>query len=129
MSYAVYHHYRSLGWVVKAGVKFCVDWLLYKRGVVFTHAEYVLLSALPSSLSDLTLRLRRRFAIAVLPTYADPLDREDSPHRVHLPYVDGMDWTYFSTINRVNSQVKKVSPSELPRWSPASLTRLTSCRP
>ena len=41
VSYAVFHHYRSLGWVVKPGIKFCVDWLLYKRGVVFSHAESV----------------------------------------------------------------------------------------
>jgi len=33
------HHYRSLGWVVKNGVKFSVDYLLYKRGPVFHHAE------------------------------------------------------------------------------------------
>jgi tRNA-splicing endonuclease subunit Sen2 len=38
--YIAYHHYRSLGWVVKGGIKFCVDYLLYKRGPVFTHAEY-----------------------------------------------------------------------------------------
>ncbi len=37
--YVVYHHYRSLGWVVKGGIKFCVDYLLYKRGPVFAHAE------------------------------------------------------------------------------------------
>ena len=37
--YAAYHYYRSLGWVVKGGIKFCVDYLLYKRGPVFAHAE------------------------------------------------------------------------------------------
>lgn len=37
--YAVYHHFRTLGWVVKGGIKFCVDYLLYKRGPVFHHAE------------------------------------------------------------------------------------------
>ena len=42
VNYAVYHHFRSLGWVVKSGIKFCADLLLYKRGPVFTHAEYVL---------------------------------------------------------------------------------------
>ncbi len=39
--YAAYHYYRSHGWVVKGGIKFCVDYLLYKRGPVFQHAEYV----------------------------------------------------------------------------------------
>lgn len=41
VNYIVYHHYRSLGWVIKGGIKFCVDYLLYKRGPVFSHAEYV----------------------------------------------------------------------------------------
>jgi tRNA-splicing endonuclease subunit Sen2 len=41
INYIAYHHYRSLGWVVKTGIKFCVDWLLYKKGMVFSHAEYV----------------------------------------------------------------------------------------
>jgi len=41
VNYVVYHHYRSLGWVIKGGIKFCVDYLLYKRGPVFHHAESV----------------------------------------------------------------------------------------
>ena len=43
LSYIVYHHFRSLGWVVKNGTKFCVDYLLYKRGPVFSHAEFAVL--------------------------------------------------------------------------------------
>lgn len=54
LSYVVYHHYRSLGWVVRNGVKFCVDWVLYKgsdgtdnmrggAGPVGGHAECVFL--------------------------------------------------------------------------------------
>jgi tRNA-splicing endonuclease subunit Sen2 len=39
VNYVFLHHYRSLGWVVKSGVKFSVDYLLYKRGPVFHHAE------------------------------------------------------------------------------------------
>jgi tRNA-splicing endonuclease subunit Sen2 len=39
VNYIVYHHYRSLGWVVRGGIKFCVDYMLYKRGPVFSHAE------------------------------------------------------------------------------------------
>lgn len=37
--YIVYHHFRSLGWVIRGGLKFCVDYLLYKKGPVFSHAE------------------------------------------------------------------------------------------
>ena len=38
--YAVYHHFRAKGYVVKDGLKFGVDYLLYKEGPPFYHARY-----------------------------------------------------------------------------------------
>jgi len=84
VNYVAYHHYRSLGWVVGGGIKFCVDYLLYKRGPVFHHAE---------------------FAIVVCPVYEDSEDEISSPFV--LQNVKPMHWAWLSTINRVNSQVKK----------------------
>jgi len=84
VNYIVYHHYRSLGWVVKGGIKFCVDYLLYKRGPVFHHAE---------------------FAIVVCPVYEDPADQASSPF--DLQNTSPFEWSWLSTINRVNSQVQK----------------------
>ncbi|KIM82942.1 hypothetical protein PILCRDRAFT_819743 [Piloderma croceum F 1598] len=84
VNYVVYHHYRSLGWVIKGGIKFCVDYLLYKRGPVFHHAE---------------------FAIVVCPVYEDPADQESSPY--DLQNTSPFEWSWLSTINRVNSQVQK----------------------
>ncbi|PHH65636.1 hypothetical protein CDD81_1722 [Ophiocordyceps australis] len=49
--YVVYHHFRSLGWVPRAGIKFGVDWLLYTRGPVFDHAEFGLV-VVPSYSDD-----------------------------------------------------------------------------
>ncbi|KAF9221369.1 hypothetical protein BS17DRAFT_263713 [Gyrodon lividus] len=89
VNYVVYHHYRSLGWVVKNGIKFCVDYLLYKRGPVFSHAE----------------ALCRRFAIVVCPVYEDPADQESSSF--NLQNASPFSWSWLSTINRVNSQVQK----------------------
>lgn len=40
LDYVVYHHYRSLAWCVRCGIKFGCDMLLYKRGPPFTHAEH-----------------------------------------------------------------------------------------
>ncbi|CCF56588.1 hypothetical protein KAFR_0B02910 [Kazachstania africana CBS 2517] len=37
--YVAYHHYRSHGWCVRSGIKFGTDYLLYKRGPPFQHAE------------------------------------------------------------------------------------------
>lgn len=83
LNYVVYHHFRSLGWVVKSGIKFAVDYLLYNRGPVFTHAE---------------------FAILVLPAYSHPhwaADRARKEEREKRP------WHWLHCVNRVSSQVKK----------------------
>jgi tRNA-splicing endonuclease subunit Sen2 len=80
VQYAVYHHFRSLGWVVRSGIKFGVDWLLYIGGPVFSHAE---------------------FAVVVLPAYTDPywtsLGRRP-PQR---------SWHWLHSINRVQSHALK----------------------
>ncbi|KAL4063149.1 hypothetical protein J3A83DRAFT_4380071 [Scleroderma citrinum] len=82
--YVAYHHYRALGWIVKNGIKFCVDYLLYRRGPVFSHAE---------------------FAIVVCPVYEDPADQESSPFK--LQNATPFSWSWLSTLNRVNAQVQK----------------------
>ena len=43
LNYVTYHHFRSFGWVVRPGLKFSVDYLLYNRGPVFSHAEFAVL--------------------------------------------------------------------------------------
>lgn len=85
INYVAYHHFRSLGWVVKTGIKFCADLLLYKRGPVFSHAE---------------------FAVVIMPSYEDSEDEKSSPFSPH-PNAGRKDWTWFSTVNRVQSQVLK----------------------
>ncbi|TIA88623.1 hypothetical protein E3P81_03394 [Wallemia ichthyophaga] len=84
VNYAIYHYYRSLGWVIKSGIKFCVDIVLYKRGPVFHHAE---------------------FAVVICPTYEDQRDKESSPFDLHNS--DKLSWQWLNTINRVNGQAKK----------------------
>ncbi|KAM0328638.1 hypothetical protein ACHAQA_005050 [Verticillium albo-atrum] len=51
VNYAVYHHFRSLGWVPRPGIKFGMDWMLYAKGPVFDHAE---------------------FGVIIMPSYSDP---------------------------------------------------------
>ncbi|CAD6893835.1 unnamed protein product [Tilletia controversa] len=85
--YIAYHHFRSLGWVVKTGLKFCVDLLIYKRGPVFSHAE---------------------FAVLVVPVYEDPEDAKSYPFETPLLNCSGeLDWIKFHTYNRVNTHVQK----------------------
>lgn len=40
LRYVCYHYFRSMGWCVRDGIKFGVEWLVYKRGPPFQHAEY-----------------------------------------------------------------------------------------
>jgi len=39
--YAVYHYLRSRGWVVKSGLQYGSDYLVYKKGPPFYHASFV----------------------------------------------------------------------------------------
>lgn len=80
IQYAVYHHFRSIGWVPRPGIKFGVDWLLYMGGLVFSHAE---------------------FAVTVLPAYTDPYWKSLGHHPPKRS------WHWLHSINRVQSQALK----------------------
>ncbi|KAI0471462.1 putative tRNA-splicing endonuclease subunit Sen2 [Xylariaceae sp. FL0804] len=80
LQYAVYHHFRSLGWVVRPGVKFGIDWLLYNRGPAFSHAE---------------------FAVLVLPAYT--ADEWKAQGRQAPP----KSWHWLHSLNRIQATVLK----------------------
>lgn len=42
-TYTVYRHYRRKGWVPKSGLKYGIDFLLYKEGPDFYHSTYAIL--------------------------------------------------------------------------------------
>lgn len=86
ISYVVYHHFRSLGWVVRGGAKFSVNYLLYNRGPVFSHAE---------------------FAVVILPSYSDPYWVSDRDLRAYVTAKQNRNWSWLHCINRVNNQAKK----------------------
>lgn len=91
INYAAYHHYRSLGWCVRHGIKFCVDWLLYRRGPVFSHSA---------------------FSILLVPVYMDEGDRKSSPYGESEWMEEKTSWKWVNTVMRVNSLVQKVSCKE-----------------
>ncbi|KAK3951748.1 hypothetical protein QBC32DRAFT_370886 [Pseudoneurospora amorphoporcata] len=80
VQYAVYHHFRSLGWVPRHGIKFGVDWIIYQRGPVFDHSE---------------------FGIMVVPSFSDPrwseYEHEESKKS----------WSWLMGVNRVLAHVLK----------------------
>ncbi|MCJ1235032.1 hypothetical protein MMC14_002996 [Varicellaria rhodocarpa] len=86
ISYVVYHHFRSLGWVVRSGVKFAVDYLLYNRGPAFSHAE---------------------FALLVLPLYSHPYWHATEEREAAVRKKESKSWWWLHSVNRVQSQVRK----------------------
>ncbi|KAJ6130428.1 hypothetical protein N7512_003208 [Penicillium capsulatum] len=86
ISYAVYHHFRSIGWVVRSGIKFGTDYILYNRGPVFSHAE---------------------FAVIIVPSYSDPYWAETQERRDHAERQQARSWWWLHCVNRVQAQVKK----------------------
>ncbi len=86
MNYVVYHHFRSLGWVLRSGIKFSVDYMLYVRGPVFTHAE---------------------FGVLILPSYSDPYWSSNPFLQNYVKSKETRTWAWMNRIHRVITQVKK----------------------
>ncbi|KAF1993979.1 hypothetical protein P154DRAFT_527397 [Amniculicola lignicola CBS 123094] len=86
LKYVVYHHFRSLGWVVRSGVKFACDYLIYNRGPAFTHAQ---------------------FAVIIIPAYSHPYWSETEERRKEVRGKGGRDWWWLHRANRVQTQVMK----------------------
>ncbi|RDL38718.1 uncharacterized protein BP5553_03058 [Venustampulla echinocandica] len=86
VNYVVYHHFRSIGWVPRSGIKFSVDYLLYNRGPVFSHAE---------------------FGVIILPSYDDPYWSSTVMLQNHAKQNQRRTWAWMNCINRVITQVKK----------------------
>ncbi|KAL1122356.1 hypothetical protein AAG570_003761 [Ranatra chinensis] len=78
--YVAYHYFRSKGWVVKPGLKFGGDFLLYKKGPPFYHASYiVVVDVMNSSFKRST--------------------SEDNKRK--------FSWMYISSLNRLAESAKK----------------------
>ncbi|KAI4181837.1 MAG: hypothetical protein L6R41_006373 [Letrouitia leprolyta] len=86
LSYVVYHHFRSLGWVVRPGIKFAVDYLLYNRGPVFSHAE---------------------FAVIIIPSYSHAYWSSTQELQASVRKKEKKSWWWLHCVNRVQAQVRK----------------------
>jgi tRNA-splicing endonuclease subunit Sen2 len=84
--YVVYHHFRSLGWVVRDGIKFSVDYLLYERGPVFKHAA---------------------FAVVIVPSYTNSYWSQQTKQTRTQKRKGSRDWSWLHCVNRVQTQVVK----------------------
>lgn len=52
--YVCYQHFRAKGWVLKEGLRYGVDFLLYRMGPNHSHAEYAVMTVPTSKNSDLS---------------------------------------------------------------------------
>lgn len=105
--YAAYHHYRSLGWVVKDGLKYGADYLLYRKGMVFGHSQFgIRVIACKSTAEARSGNLQPQSTDASrleLPASAfSPTPGLFVSHAVHS-------WQWLLALNRVISQVQKVT--------------------
>lgn len=86
LQYVAYHHFRSLGWVVRSGIKFATDFLLYNRGPAFSHAE---------------------FAVMVLPAYSHAHWSETEERKKACEKKGKRDWWWLHRVNRVQGLAHK----------------------
>ncbi|CAG8476609.1 8582_t:CDS:10, partial [Dentiscutata erythropus] len=103
LRYVVYHYFRSLGWVVRSGMKFGCDYVLYEKGPEYKHAEY---------------------CVIVLPYYLSVTNNKNNNHFRHNVTTS---WQLMSNLSRVCVQVKKslvlcyvIIPPSLPESIPNS---------
>ncbi|KAJ1726242.1 tRNA splicing endonuclease subunit sen2, partial [Coemansia biformis] len=82
--YAAYYYYRAKGWVVRSGIKFGTDFLLYGRGgPARSHSQY---------------------SVVVRRLSGDADDGEELPHeQPHL----SRSWQYMAALSRVCTQTRK----------------------
>ena len=81
--YTAYHYYRRKGWVPKSGLKFGVDFLLYKDGPPFYHSTYAVVVTL----------IEQRV--------------EPSLESLCKPPTTGLTWREVISLNRVNEAAGK----------------------
>lgn len=87
VNYVAFHHFRSLGWVIRPGNKFAVDYLLYKGGPVFSHAE---------------------FAVLIVPSYTHSYWFEVPERAVDIARRQKQkEWWWIHSVNRIQAQVFK----------------------
>ena len=88
LTYITYHHFRSLGWTPRPGLKFGCDFLLYPNGPAIEHAP---------------------FSVIILASYTqDPWWRSTEAQRKYVEEKERKrTWQWWHAVNRVQGQVKK----------------------
>lgn len=109
--YIVYHYFRSRGWCIRSGVKFGTDFILYRRGPPFHHADFAVnVASYSQKLDWQTNQATMRVVGGVKKTLI-------------IAYVEGpdfMEWSRVTSIGDFSTILKqfKVKPITFFRWAP-----------
>ncbi|KAG0054982.1 tRNA splicing endonuclease subunit sen2 [Gryganskiella cystojenkinii] len=102
--YVAYHYFRSQGWIVKDGLKYGTDFLLYRKGMVFGHSHYAA-KVIPCSSIDQETTAEQKSGHTLHPQRSGSLltPIPGSIRQLHGVY----SWQWLLTLNRVVAQVQK----------------------
>ncbi|KAF9305372.1 tRNA splicing endonuclease subunit sen2 [Mortierella antarctica] len=105
--YVVYHYYRSQGWVVKDGLKYGTDFMLYRKGMVFGHSQYGVRAIPCHDFGTLLNNQESKAHVSALSMQTiqpvmSPTPGSSMPHTVYS-------WQWLLSLNRIISQVQKTT--------------------
>ncbi|KAJ1993707.1 tRNA splicing endonuclease subunit sen2 [Dimargaris cristalligena] len=110
--YAAYHYYRSRGWVIRSGLKFACDYVLYKQGPAYQHSLFTVLvvpvrSASPSPTALSSAPALAPTATATLTPASLPASSSTANPSPHSTSSSQLSWEQIITANRLSSQAQK----------------------
>ncbi|KAF9429992.1 tRNA splicing endonuclease subunit sen2 [Podila epigama] len=103
--YVAYHYFRSQGWVVKDGLKYGTDFMLYSKGMVFGHSQYgvrVLACKDTSSIMEKSQYYDGSFSNMSFKSFMSPTPGSSMIHAAYS-------WQWLLSLNRIISQVQKTT--------------------
>ncbi|XP_076271978.1 tRNA splicing endonuclease subunit 2 [Rhynchophorus ferrugineus] len=111
-NYIVYYYYKAKKWVVKPGIKFGGDFLLYKQGPPFYHASYVVIiqivnSNLENQMEDLSLD---NVSLSALNRLCETAGKELLICKIHWP--SQVQYNDFSNIEIEEVLIRRWVPSQ-----------------
>jgi len=102
--YAVYHHYRTHGWTPKSGLKYGTDFVLYRQGPSFYHAQHtVVVIAISEKDVDTVVNYNQEDQ-----SESSNKSRETIAPKDKLSIAQrALSWGILNNLNRVSEQVAK----------------------
>lgn len=115
-NFVVYYYYKAKNWIVKPGIKFGGDFLLYKQGPPFFHASYVVIieviDANGQRIDSLTNRAMDNVSVLSLNRLCETAGKELIICRVKWPQNEEIHFSNLSNIEIQEILVRRWIPSQ-----------------